>query len=185
MQSPGWQPTLCVAWCLIWLFANFKKKYGHTWHRMSLLRPDVIKQHKPLEAHWCVIVSLSTAPVMQPPDLTSDTPPGYRGGGNNNSGGGRGGNNSQHAQSVRLTGQIQPLTDEGNFDMSCKWKRLLLLRGRGGSVCFFSCLINDVAQAIQIFVWISCDLLWGLRNKKRLSMNIDKLPLDFFSVWAF
>ena len=25
----------------------FVKKYGHTWHRMSLLRPDVIKQHKP------------------------------------------------------------------------------------------------------------------------------------------
>ena len=25
----------------------FMKKYGHTWHRMSLLRPDVIKQHKP------------------------------------------------------------------------------------------------------------------------------------------
>ena len=24
----------------------FIKKYGHTWHRMSLLRPDVIKQHK-------------------------------------------------------------------------------------------------------------------------------------------
>ena len=23
------------------------KKYGHTWHRMSLLRPGVIKQHKP------------------------------------------------------------------------------------------------------------------------------------------
>ena len=26
---------------------KFKKKYGHTWHRMSLLRPGVIKQHKP------------------------------------------------------------------------------------------------------------------------------------------
>ena len=24
-----------------------QKKYGHTWHRMSLLRPGVIKQHKP------------------------------------------------------------------------------------------------------------------------------------------
>ena len=23
------------------------KKYGHTWHQMSLLRPGVIKQHKP------------------------------------------------------------------------------------------------------------------------------------------
>ena len=26
MQTPGWQPTLCVALCLIWWFASFKKK---------------------------------------------------------------------------------------------------------------------------------------------------------------
>ena len=45
-KSPGWQPTLCVAWCLICWFALVYKKYGHTWHKMSLLRPDVIKQHK-------------------------------------------------------------------------------------------------------------------------------------------
>ena len=45
-KSPGWQPTLCVAWCLICWFALAYKKYGHTWHRMSLLRPGVIKQHK-------------------------------------------------------------------------------------------------------------------------------------------
>ena len=45
MQSPGWQPTLCVALCLIWWFA-ISVKYCHTWHRMSLLRPGVIKQHK-------------------------------------------------------------------------------------------------------------------------------------------
>ena len=25
MQTPGWQPVLCVAWCLIWLFASLKK----------------------------------------------------------------------------------------------------------------------------------------------------------------
>ena len=30
---------------MIWLFESLKK-YGHTWHQMSLLRPDVIKQHK-------------------------------------------------------------------------------------------------------------------------------------------
>ena len=46
MQSPGGQPTLWVTWCLIWWFANLEK-YGHTWHRMSLLRLRVIKQHKP------------------------------------------------------------------------------------------------------------------------------------------
>ena len=34
-------------WCLICWFALAYKKYGHTWHRMSLLRPGVIKQHKP------------------------------------------------------------------------------------------------------------------------------------------
>ena len=45
IQSPGWQPTLCVAWCLIWWFANLGK-HGHTWHRMSLLKLSVIKQHK-------------------------------------------------------------------------------------------------------------------------------------------
>ena len=44
MQSPaaGWQPTLCVAWYLIWWFARVEK-HGHTWHRMSLLRPGVSK----------------------------------------------------------------------------------------------------------------------------------------------
>ena len=47
-KSPGWHPTLCVASCLICWFALAYKKYGHTWHRMSLLRPGVIKQHKPL-----------------------------------------------------------------------------------------------------------------------------------------
>ena len=41
------KPTLCVAWCLICWFALAYKRYGHTWHRMSLLRPGVIKQHKP------------------------------------------------------------------------------------------------------------------------------------------
>ena len=35
-QSPGWQSTLCVAWCLIWWFAILEKS-GHTWHRMSSL----------------------------------------------------------------------------------------------------------------------------------------------------
>ena len=25
MQSPGWQPTLCVAWCQIWWFASLDK----------------------------------------------------------------------------------------------------------------------------------------------------------------
>ena len=39
--------TLCVAWCLICWFALAYKKYGHTCHQMSLLRPGVIKQHKP------------------------------------------------------------------------------------------------------------------------------------------
>ena len=48
MQSPGWQPTLCVAWCVIWWVASLEK-YGHTWHWLSfiILRPGVIKQHKP------------------------------------------------------------------------------------------------------------------------------------------
>ena len=47
LKSPGWQPTLCAAWCPICWFALACKKYGHTWHRMSFLRPGVIKQHKP------------------------------------------------------------------------------------------------------------------------------------------
>ena len=46
-KSPGWQPTLCATWCLICWLALSYKKYGHTWHRMSLLRPGVIKQNKP------------------------------------------------------------------------------------------------------------------------------------------
>ena len=41
VQSPGWQPTLCVVWCLICWFASLEK-YVHSWHWMSLLRPGVI-----------------------------------------------------------------------------------------------------------------------------------------------
>ena len=36
---------LCVWAESDWWFASLEK-YGHTWHRMSLLRPGVIKQHK-------------------------------------------------------------------------------------------------------------------------------------------
>ena len=57
-KSPDWQPTLCVAWCLICWFALAYKKYGHTWHRMSLLRPGVIKQHKPITL-WYLQISIS------------------------------------------------------------------------------------------------------------------------------
>ena len=52
-KSPGWQPTLCVTWCPICWFALVYKKYGHTWHWMSFLRPGVIKQHKP-NHHCCL-----------------------------------------------------------------------------------------------------------------------------------
>ena len=55
MQSSDWQPTLCVAWCLIWWFASIEKVWsypgGHTRHRISWLRPGVIKQHKPNQTH--------------------------------------------------------------------------------------------------------------------------------------
>ena len=36
LQSPGWQPTLCVTWCLVRWFARIEKESGHTRHRMSL-----------------------------------------------------------------------------------------------------------------------------------------------------
>ena len=39
-----------TAWCMMWWFASLEK-YGHTWDRMSLLRPGVIKQHKPKPIH--------------------------------------------------------------------------------------------------------------------------------------
>ena len=29
MQSAGWQPSICLDWCLIWLFASLEK-HGHT-----------------------------------------------------------------------------------------------------------------------------------------------------------
>ena len=48
---------------LIWWFESLEK-YGHIWHRMSLLKPGVIKQHKPnltlkyvinsWKSHWSV-----------------------------------------------------------------------------------------------------------------------------------
>ena len=60
MQSPGWQLTLCVAWCLIWWFVSLEK-YGHTWHRMSVLRPGVIKQYKPHMQHLIKMSPLNQA----------------------------------------------------------------------------------------------------------------------------
>ena len=46
MQSPGWQPTISVAWCLIWWFASSEKVW---WHMTPyiLLRPGVIKHPPP------------------------------------------------------------------------------------------------------------------------------------------
>ena len=44
LQSPGWQSTLWVSWCLIWWFASIE--CGRTWHQMPLLKAGVIKQHK-------------------------------------------------------------------------------------------------------------------------------------------
>ena len=38
LQSPGWLPMLCVAWCLIYKHS----KTGHTWHCMFLLK---LRQH--------------------------------------------------------------------------------------------------------------------------------------------
>ena len=64
MQTPGWQPTSCVTWCLIWLFASLKK-YGHIWHQMSLLRPGVIKQHKTKPKH-VTQKSATTDPTLDP-----------------------------------------------------------------------------------------------------------------------
>ena len=29
MQSPGWQPILCLAWCLIWWFASLEKEWSY------------------------------------------------------------------------------------------------------------------------------------------------------------
>ena len=29
MQSPSWQPSLCVAWCLVWWFASLKKLWSY------------------------------------------------------------------------------------------------------------------------------------------------------------
>ena len=46
MQSPGWQPTLCVAWCLIWWFASLEKVWSYMAPNVRT-EPGVIKQHKP------------------------------------------------------------------------------------------------------------------------------------------
>ena len=45
VDSPLYGSMALLAQCLIWWCASIKK-YGYTWHRMSLLRPGVIKQHK-------------------------------------------------------------------------------------------------------------------------------------------
>ena len=69
-KSPGWQPTLYVAWCLICWLALAYKKYGHTWHRMSLLRPGVIKQHKPNQTSLTKRTSWSNGPFTSVPCST-------------------------------------------------------------------------------------------------------------------
>ena len=44
MQSPGWQSTLWVTWCLTWWFASFKKSM--VIHDTECPYWGVIKQHK-------------------------------------------------------------------------------------------------------------------------------------------
>ena len=47
MQNHPADSSLYV-WLDVWSAdLQVNKKYGKTWHRMSLLRPGVIKQHKP------------------------------------------------------------------------------------------------------------------------------------------
>ena len=43
-----------------------QKMYGYTWHRMSLLRPDVIKQHKlkPFLLFHCLFVHVSASSAV-------------------------------------------------------------------------------------------------------------------------
>ena len=48
------ESPLCMAYCLIWWFARLKNVWSYTWHWMSLLRPGVIKHHKPKPFHPCV-----------------------------------------------------------------------------------------------------------------------------------
>ena len=47
LRSPGWQPTLHVAWYLIWRFASIGKEYGHTWHQMFCWNQVSINNTKP------------------------------------------------------------------------------------------------------------------------------------------
>ena len=74
-----------VACCLIWLFASTEKVFGHTWHRMSLLRPDIINTYtakpvcwngwisdsycslKPLCSGMGEVVPARTSPTLLPP----------------------------------------------------------------------------------------------------------------------
>ena len=44
LQSPGWQPTLCVAWCLLWWFASIEKSMV-TQDTACPFKDGVIKQH--------------------------------------------------------------------------------------------------------------------------------------------
>ena len=65
MQSPGWQPTLCVAWCLIWWFEKFRKSMViHDtecpyWDQVSLNNTN---QTKPL--FRCVHSSFGSCSVL-------------------------------------------------------------------------------------------------------------------------
>ena len=49
MQSPGWQPTLCLAWCLIWWFASLEKVWSYlALNTLSEARCHITTQTKPI-----------------------------------------------------------------------------------------------------------------------------------------
>ena len=56
-ETMNYAITRLTAYLMCGLMSNlvickFWKKHGHTWHRMSLLRPGVIKQRKPKPIHY-------------------------------------------------------------------------------------------------------------------------------------
>ena len=65
LQTPGWQPTFCVAWCLIRWFASIEES-------MFLLRPGAIKQQTQIFPN-CILAQSEKVEMSRSEQLMENT----------------------------------------------------------------------------------------------------------------
>ena len=64
MQSPGWQPTLCMTRCLIWWFASLEKVWSYMTLNVSTETRCQIIQHKPSQSKLKFLVKVCGCVAM-------------------------------------------------------------------------------------------------------------------------